>query len=312
MPLDPTLGELSEQQQQMPPRPPEQLPPQMPWSQTPTGESVSGLGRIAGGALQGVNEWMGQRVQAAMRGGADEESVRAATDLSGLIFGGGIGGAERAALGVAGGRLFLKPNQLRKSLPGTKELILVDETGKQIGNVKAYRSNFNPKTLHVGWTGAEKGPWAAGTSEMLSFMTELQHEFPGIEKIQASRVSGARKGPASSGSKGAGEITIPAHRRIAPGTPRDPAPEPGTAAPITGEREKQWRERNKYERMFTPRTRGENVPYTPPATAVRPNDPRSNLPPIEPPSLPPPPPPPEGSPQHQSLEDMMRSLLRGF
>lgn len=278
MPIDPTLGELSQQDQSAQGLPPPQPTPygiaraqehQQQWGMPGIGEQLSGIAskaaEVPGIALQGI----GDRVQAAMRGGADEESIRAAADLAGMLLGTGLIGAERGALGVAGGRLYLRnrPNPRTSSAYESKQMDLIDESGKIIGSVSGDRLPGD-KVLHVGWTGADKGPWSGGTSEMLSFMTELQHEFPGIEKIRAARVSGARRGPAASGDPGAREIAIPKHRQISAGTPRDPPPEPGTVNPIIQEREQQWKQRNKYEKMFTARTRGSNtqqpVPEPPP------------------------------------------------
>lgn len=205
------------------------------------------------------------------------------------VIGGGIGAAEEGALGVAGGRIYLreipkKPPtgpyaQLIREMMArdtgqtVKSMDMIDETGSIVGNAKATRRHGDNK-LYVDWTGAGgRGPWSMGTSEMLSFMSELQHEFPGIEWLKANRVSGAREGDAASGTKGAKELFIPKHRRVTPGTPRDPPPEPGTINPITKEREKQWRERNQEESTFY-RSFGDSDAVLPSRIPRAPSDPR--------------------------------------
>lgn len=93
MPLDPTLDELAGQQQQQP-----QLPPQMPWSQTPIGQPMTGFGQAAGrgvaGAVKGFNETIGQ-----MATGSPEEQGRASgqfiLDALGTMP---FGGVEKGAL----------------------------------------------------------------------------------------------------------------------------------------------------------------------------------------------------------------------
>lgn len=293
MPFDPTLNELSDQQPQPQGLPPPQPTPdwyardvqhQQQWGMPGVGEQLGDIASKPAALLQGANEWVGQRMMTGMEGrGEDEESIRAATDLAGMFLGGGIAGAERGALGVAGGKLFLKERpltQMQRSMldpsSESKEMDLIDESGKVMGRVTGDRL-LGDKTLHVGWAGADKGPWSGGISEMFSFMTELQHEFPGIEKIKASRVSGARTGPAHDPTTwGVDEIVIPKHRRITPGTPRDQPPLPGTKNPILEKRDQQFRERNPYERKFTARTQGQNTTSSSPASPTPAPQRRSN------------------------------------
>lgn len=260
MPLDDSLTDLAQQQPQGLP-PPQPTPygivraqeHQQQWGMPPIsdqlGDIASKTAQVPGIVLKGTNDYIGDRMQTVMQGFGrvdDAESVKAATDLATMFFGSGIAGAERGALGVAGGRLYLR-NRDPYSGPHYKEMDLIDETGRVIGTVNASRMPNHP-TLDVDWAGSSKGAWSTGTSEMLSFMSELQHEFPGIEQIRARRVSGAREGVASSGTEGAKEIVIPKHRRLAPGAVRQPPPPRGTVNPLAQARQQQFDARHKYVR----------------------------------------------------------------
>lgn len=300
MPLDDTLGDLAQQQPQGLP-PPQPTPygivraqeHQQQWAMPPIsdqlGDIASKTAQVPGIILKGTNDYIGDRMQTVMQGFGrvdDAESVKAATDLATMFFGSGIAGAERGALGVAGGRLYLRDRKIYND-PATakvldaKEMDLIDESGNVLGTVAAQRRPGNP-LLDVDWTGSSEGAWSTGTSEMLSFMSELQHEFPGIERFRANRVSGTREGVASSGTGGAKEIAIPKHRRIAPGTPRDPPPQRGTVNPLAQARKEQFDARHKFVRnniLDTWEAGAESSLREPPHLAAEPQTPgqRANI-----------------------------------
>lgn len=101
------------------------------------------------------------------------------------------GGNPQDYLGAISLAKLGRPNPL-----GVQSFHMMNEQGQNVGKLEAHMAE--PDLLKIDWQGSVGGSNSLGFANSRSVLPELLREFPNMKRYTASRVTGARYGPAAS------------------------------------------------------------------------------------------------------------------
>lgn len=179
MPLDPTLDELSSEQQRQMTHQPEPPNPAVPYVDAGR-RFAKGVQTFSQSGLTGVFPSLRRYMPGFANTLGDLVQSPAARDVFSTANFGGIpfGGIIKLARG--------------KEIFGMQNFKVNDQFGKWIGDAQM---KYNPQTkgVYVGWLGTDDGPMSVGTDEIRTLIPAIEEHYPDVRQIGAIRMTGARE-----------------------------------------------------------------------------------------------------------------------